>query len=155
MEWFCGNDKGTELTKDWTEVNGGNTFDTTPWNSTTNSPTATRRLREHSDVYYYGDDKKEEERHYHRNLKPTIDQLVPADLEMDYVINNGAIKTMDREEWLPYHVEYVKNVAVWPLLNDESMAQKDWDGEPVEVAVRFRSKLKPQQTYCISHVYYA
>ena len=151
MEWWCG--QPNELTKDWTEVNGGNTFDTTPWNSTSTIPTATRRLREHSDVYYSGDDKEEEER-YHRKLKPTKDQLIPKDLEMDYAIN-GVIKTMGRDEWEPHTREYVKNVAVWPMLNDESMAQKDWDGEPVEVAVRFRSKINPQQNYCISHVYYA
>jgi hypothetical protein len=151
MEWWCG--QPNELTKDWTEVNGGNTFDTTPWNSTSTIPTATRRLREHSDFYYDGDDKKEEER-YHRKLKPTKDQLIPKDLEMDYAIN-GVIKTMGRDEWEPHTREYVKNVAVWPMLNDESMAQKDWDGEPVEVAVRFRSKINPQQNYCISHVYYA
>jgi hypothetical protein len=113
MEWWCGTQN--TLTKDWTEVNDGKTTDTTPaWNATniTNADGGQQR----------------------RQLKPSFDGLVPTDFEMDYAIN-GKIKTMKRDEWHEHAQEYVKNVAVWPLLNDETMAQKDWDGEPVEVAI--------------------
>jgi hypothetical protein len=137
MEWWCGGKN--KLTKDWTEVNNGKTTDTTPWN-----PTDERRTREEED----------ENEQRQRNLKMTPEQLVPEDFEMDWAIN-GVVKTMKREEWLTHIKEFVKNVAVWPLLDDPSMAQKDWDGEPVEVAIRFRSKINIQNTWCISHVYYA
>jgi hypothetical protein len=62
---------------------------------------------------------------------------------------------MDREEFIKHTAEYVKNVVVFPLLNDESMATQDWDGEPMDVAIRFRSEKSPQQTYCLSDIYYA
>jgi len=138
LEWWCGANRENTLTKDWTEVNGGNTLDTTPWNaSTTTAQPSDRRQNQRK-----------------LGKKPKPDDLVPKDFEMDYAIN-GVVKTMDREEWLPHIKEFVKNVAVWPLLNDESMAQRDWDGEPVEVAIRFRSKTLPKQPYCFSHVYYA
>ena len=136
LEWWCGG-RAFDFTKDWTEVNDGKTLDTTPWNASATT------------------DEPSERRQNQRELgKPTEEQLVPKDFEMDYAIN-GVVKTMGREEWLTHKKEFVKNVAVWPLLNDESMAQRDWDGEPVEVAIRFRSKIAPQQSYCFSHVYYA
>ena len=169
MEWWCGSPKGTELSKDWTEVNGGKTFDTTPFGDEMPSQ---RRLRDHSDVFYddNNDDTNDAGDSSTRKLSAKKEINVPLDFEFDYVINNGVIKTMDREEWLPYTKELSKNVAVFPLLNDETMAQQrredrknrngqdesdDDDGEPIEVAVRFRSKLLPKQTFCISHVYYA
>jgi hypothetical protein len=74
---------------------------------------------------------------------------------MDIAINGEIIKTMKRDEFIEHTVEFVKNVAVFPFLNDESMAEKDWEGEPMEVAIRFRSDIWPRQTFCISHVYYA
>merc|ERR1712238_317690 len=175
MEWWCASvpPKGTELSKDWTEVNGGKTFDTTPFGD---EMPFQRRLRDHSDVFY--DDNNDDTnaandagdsstRKLGGSAKKEIN--VPLDFEFDHVINNGVVKTMDREEWLSYTVELSKNVAVFPLLNDETMAQQredrknrngqdesdDDDGEPIEVAVRFRSKLVPKQAFCISHVYYA
>ena len=143
MEWWCGKGgKDQMITKDWTEVNNGMTSDTTPWNET-----AHREMMQTSMNF--------NEKEAHRNLgKPGKDQLVPKDLKFDYAIN-GVIKTMDREEWLPYTQEASKNCAVWPVLDDITMAEKDWDGEPVEVAVRFRSESDPHATYCISHVYYS
>lgn len=145
MEWWCaaGYKDGNALTKDWTKVNGGMTHDTTPWNDTGNRKMmATDR---------YG---SEDESERQRKLKPKVDDLVPADLEMDIAIN-GVIKTMKREEWVTYTREASKNVAVWPLLDDSSMAEKDWEGESVEVAIRFRSELMPKQSYCVSHIFYA
>jgi len=65
---------------------------------------------------------------------------------------------MKYDEWLPYTKEYGKNVAIWPLLDDISMAERDWEGEPVEAGIRFRTKPKKGQKiypYCVSHVYYA
>eukprot|EP00531_Pseudo-nitzschia_arenysensis_P000462 CAMPEP_0116134426 /NCGR_PEP_ID=MMETSP0329-20121206/10638_1 /TAXON_ID=697910 /ORGANISM="Pseudo-nitzschia arenysensis, Strain B593" /LENGTH=1029 /DNA_ID=CAMNT_0003629133 /DNA_START=91 /DNA_END=3180 /DNA_ORIENTATION=- len=143
MEWWCGNNgKNHKITQGWTEVNNGNTTDTTPWNKTA-----------HREMMGSFTDITDED--LHRNLgKANRDVLVPKDLEFDYVVN-GVKKTMYREEWLTFSHERVKNVAVWPILNDIDMAEKDWDGEPVEVAVRFRSKIEPRATYCISHVYYA
>ena len=133
IEWWCGSNKGTSLTKNWKEVNDGKTLDKTPFNAT-----ATGGVRQRE-----------------RILKPTMDQLIPTDLEMDIAINGKIIKTMDREEFIGNTREYVKNVALFPLLNDESMAQKDWKGERMEVAIRFRTEKSPQQTYCLSHIYYA
>ncbi|KAG7359209.1 hypothetical protein IV203_015798 [Nitzschia inconspicua] len=135
MEWWCGSQTANSLTKDWTEVDDGKTMDTTPWDAAKQSSDPQGR---------------------HRILKkPTHDELVPSDFEMDIAINGKIVKTMKRQEWLDHTQEFVKNVAVFPLLNDESMAQRDWEGEPVEAAIRFRSKKMPKQTYCISHIYYA
>lgn len=145
MEWWC-DVTPNEITKDWTEVNNGMTDDTTPWNAT-----AHREIMEifpPQEVAQHPDDQD------HRKLKPTPDQKIPRDLEMDYAVN-GVIKTMKRDEWITYIREASKNVAVWPILNDPSMAQKDWEGEQMEVAIRFRSKTDPQRSYCISHVFYA
>jgi len=174
MEWWCGSNKGTELTKDWTEVNDGKTFDTTPFSEEMPSQ---RRLRNHADVF---DDDNDDDTHEDNDAndsstrklggKMTQESHIPLDLQFDYVINNGEIKSMDRDKFIEHSAEYVKNVAVFPLLNDETMAQQqredrknqngqdeseEDDGDPIEVAVRFRSKLSPKQTYCISHVYYA
>lgn len=135
MEWWCGSQNANSLTEKWTEVDDGKTMDTTPWEGffePDNPPNRHRVLK-----------------------KPTHDELVPSDFEMDIAINGKIVQTMKRTEWLEYTREYVKNVAVFPLLNDESMAQKDWEGEPMEAAIRFRSKKMPKQTYCISHIYYA
>jgi hypothetical protein len=63
--------------------------------------------------------------------------MIPSDLQMDIAINGKIVHTMDREEFIKHTAEYVKNVVVFPLLNDESMATQDWDGEPMEVAIRF------------------
>eukprot|EP00537_Pseudo-nitzschia_pungens_P007589 CAMPEP_0172357806 /NCGR_PEP_ID=MMETSP1060-20121228/2136_1 /TAXON_ID=37318 /ORGANISM="Pseudo-nitzschia pungens, Strain cf. cingulata" /LENGTH=1002 /DNA_ID=CAMNT_0013078649 /DNA_START=148 /DNA_END=3156 /DNA_ORIENTATION=+ len=144
IEWWCGMMYPINiLTKDWTEVNNGMTHDTTPWNLT-----AHRDLVVDSSV-------PEDEWERQRNLKPTLDQFVPKDFEMDIAINGAIVKTMKREEWVKYTREAVKNVAAFPLLDDPSMAEKEWEGEPMEVAIRFRTKLKPQQNYCISHIFYA
>jgi len=137
MEWWCGSNRNSR-TQGWTEVDDGKTMDTTPWNET----------------IPVGGQRSLSQKSGRRVLKMSKDGLVPEDFEMDWAIN-GVIKTMKREEWLSHTQEFVKNVAVWPLLIDESMAEKDGDGESIEVAIRFRSKIMPQQTYCISHVYYA
>jgi len=133
MEWWCGRE--SPLTVSWTEVNGGKTMDTTPYNAT--RPT-TRQL----------------------GGKASFDNSVPMDFEMDIAINGKITRTMKREEWLTYTHEYTKNCAVWPLFNDEDMARRDWkkgeEGETVEVAIRFRSQSKPlDSNICLSHVYYA
>jgi len=142
MEWWCGSENANVLTADWTEVNDGKTEDTTPWNQTTRTRrTEAKPMWEHPPV--------------ERMLKkPGPDDLIPADFEMDYAIN-GEIKTMKRDEWIGGLVEYSKNCAPLLLLNDDAMAQRDWDGEPMEVAIRFRTAMKPKQTYCVSHVYFA
>jgi len=130
MEWWC--HYAHKLTTDWTEVNDGKTTDTTPYNATVGQ----RQLG-----------------------KPTQDQLVPKDLEMDIAINGKITKTMKRDDWIKYTAEKTKNCAVWPLLNNEEMSKRDWkddnEGETVDVAVRFRSKENPKATFCISHIYYA
>jgi len=154
MEWWCGKGDGNELTAGWTEVNGGMTDDTTPWEA---PPPARNRVMMATDTSSSDVSEDEQlERQRQRNLKkPTVDMLVPLDFEMDIAINGEIVRTMKRKEWLTYTAELVKNVSIWPLLDDPSMAQKDWDGEPVEVGIRFRSTIQPQQTYCVSHVYYA
>ena len=142
MEWWCGVKGKNSLTENWTEVNNGMTTDTTPWEDP-----ADRSLVDNSDNI-------DPEENFHRDLaKIDKNKLVPQDLEFDYAIN-GVIKTMKHDEWNKYTNEIGKNVGVWPLLDDISMAERDWDGESVEVAVRFRQK-NLQIPYCISHVYYA
>eukprot|EP00980_Cylindrotheca_fusiformis_P021317 scaffold8211_cov117-Cylindrotheca_fusiformis.AAC.13 len=143
MEWWCSMDDAPRMSDRWKEVNDGKTTDTTPWNET-----GKRQLV--LDSLPTDDSWPPEQRH----LKKTFEQVVPTDLEMDFAIN-GTIKTMEYKEWRKYSAEKSKNVAVWPLLNDVEMAERDWDGAPVEVAVRFRSEMKPHVPYCISHVYYA
>ncbi|KAL3942006.1 MAG: hypothetical protein SGBAC_003718 [Bacillariaceae sp.] len=137
MEWWCFMNGGAHMANSWTEVNDGKTKDTAPYNATRRLHTMEAQVTQES-----------------RRLKPTFEQTVPADLEMDFAIN-GTINTMKYDEWKDYTVEKVKNVAVWPLLNDLEMAEKQWDGAPVEVAIRFRSEEKPNLPFCISHVYYA
>jgi len=133
-EWWCGSKVKNQMTQDWTEVNNGMTADTTPWNATS------------MDV---------EDKGQHRILgKASKDALIPKDFEMDYVVN-GEMKTMQREEWVTQMKEEGKNVAVVTILNDISMAEKDFDGEDITVGIRFRSELMPQQQRCVSHVYYA
>ena len=154
MEWWCGGspNRGTELTKDWTEVNDGHTFDTVPMNATRDLVFQQRRLS-HEDAFHTNKDDTTE-----RKLKGKMDP-VPDDWQFDIVINNGEMRTMNRTEFISHQKEYVKNVAVWPILNDESMSAnyEDDDGKlnPVEVAVRFRSEINPRHSLCISHVYYA
>lgn len=142
MEWWCG--RGDAMTKGWTEVNDGKTLDETPFNATLAGSTRRKLLME---------------QHRHRQLKPTVDQLVPSDMKMDVAINGKITKTFEREEWISHVGEMSKNCAVWPILDDESMAKKDWkegdEGEAVEVGIRFRIESNPHQGYCISHVYYA
>jgi hypothetical protein len=144
MEWWCGMDNRPRMTDGWTEVNDGKTTDTTPWNVT--SDDGQRSL--------FNIAPGEQALPDHRKLKQSFEQRIPQDLEMDYAIN-GTITTMKFDEWRMYTAEKSKNVAVWPLLNDASMAEKQWDGAPVEVAVRFRSQEKPHVPVCISHVYFA
>ena len=143
IEWWCGDPNGHALTKDWTEVNNGKTMDTTPWNQTTRALAAADKS-----INW-------EEAEGRRLGKMTLESRVPPDLKMDIAINGKITKTMEREEWVKYVGEYVKNVALWPLLNDESMAQRDWEGESMEIAIRFRSELNPRVPYCLSHLYYA
>lgn len=142
MEWWCFMSGGPHMANDWKEVNDGKTTDTTPFNNTSSG----NQRRLYSDEPLMPPDS--------RKLKPTFEQVVPTDLEFDWAIN-GTIKTMKYDEWKDYTVEKVKNVAVWPLLNDLEMAEKKWDGAPVEVAIRYRSEQKPNLPFCISHVYYA
>jgi len=169
MEWWCG--KGNELSKDWSEVNDGKTLDDTPYNATLTrhkriliekegrEGIKRRQMVERQELQSeYGE--VEEMGHRHRQLgKPTPDQLIHKDLKMDVAINGKITKTFDAEEWRKYIGEMSKNCAVWPILDDESMAERDWDegdeGEPVEVGIRFRIDSQPHQGYCISHVYYA
>lgn len=145
IEWWCGNRGANSITKAWTEVNGGMTTDTTPWNSTGHRAmmAASMSVNEEEDLY--------------RTLANiNKDKMVPKDLKFDIAIDGVVVKTMNYKEWTKYAFqEKGQNVCVFPLLNDISMAEKDWDGKPVEVAIRYRSKLQPQTPYCISHVYYA
>jgi hypothetical protein len=147
IEWWCGVKGQHKLTENWDEVNDGKTDDTTPWDGD-----AHRALMDTSMDFNEEDE--------HRNLggKAKQDKQIPKDLEMDIAINGKLVKTMKYDEWLPYTKEIVKNVAVWPLLDDISMAERDWEGEAVEAAIRFRTKPEIGQKiypYCVSHVYYA
>jgi hypothetical protein len=127
MEWWCMGKP--PLTKDWKEVNNGKTTDTTP-----DAVDASGR----------------------QLGKPTPDQIVPKDFEMDIAINGKITKTMDRAEWISFIGEASKNCAVWPLLNNEEMAKREnFEGEDMEFAIRFRSKIDPHMGFCISHAYYA
>ena len=143
LEWWCGAENAKpKLTKDWTEVNNGMTLDTTPWNRTAH--------REMMATSKFANDENQ-----HRNLgNVNKDTTIPKDLEFDYAIN-GVVKTMKYDEWDSNTRELTKNCAVWPLLDDISMAEKDWDGDPVEVAIRYRSKEQPHRSFCLSHAYYA
>merc|ERR1711935_1080461 len=111
------------------------THDTTPYNSTAH--------RTMMDTHM---DSNNEEAQHHRDLrsKARYETSVPKDFEMDIAINGVITKTMKREEWIANSHELGKNVAVWPLLDDISMSEKDWDGESIEAAIRFRSELGPQ-----------
>jgi len=146
MEWWCG--LGDALTKDRTEVNNGMTLDETPYNDTS-------RHLWMEDHHRFGDGT--DYMPGRKLLGP--DDRVPQDFKMDVAINGKLHKTWEREEWLKYAGEASKNCAVWPIFVDESMAMRDWkegdEGEPVEVAIRFRIESEPQRGYCISHVYYA
>lgn len=135
IEWWCGSEKANSLTKGWTEVDDGKTLDTTPLDPANAGGGGSRQR-------FLGGKAKHETH-------------IPEDLEMDIAINGEITHTMKRDEFIDNTKEFVKNVAVFPLLNDESMAQKDWEGEPMEAAIRFRTKKQPQQTYCVSHIYYA
>mmetsp|Transcript_60283 Transcript_60283/g.71689 ORF Transcript_60283/g.71689 Transcript_60283/m.71689 type:complete len:183 (-) Transcript_60283:41-589(-) len=137
MKWWC--QRNNEHTKDWTEVNGGMTTDTTP------------------EVDEAGDGDTDDNRERHLG-NAVYENIVPNDLEMDYAIN-GVKKTMNYDEWKRHTVEYVKNVAVWLLLNDDSRAFRDWEegeeGEDIEVAIWYQSQEKPHQSFCVSYVYFA
>jgi len=80
---------------------------------------------------------------------------------MDVAINKHIVYTYTAETWTPFSVEPSKNCAVWPLLNDPEFRSKlssgneNWQGEEIEVAIRFRSESNPQQGFCLSHLYYA
>jgi hypothetical protein len=144
MEWWCG--VSPAITANWTEVNDGKTNDHTPYlqrnlvASQNQGSTPTIFSSDSSNRFL---------------RKPTTDELVPPDFAMDYAVN-GVIKTMEREEWLSHATEPSKNCAVWPLLNDIEMARKEnWDGEDLEIAIRFRSEINPRAGFCISHIYFA
>jgi len=132
MEWWCGGIKAPKpnaFTADWTDIDTGKTLDTSPYNITEGN----RRLGK---------------------------ELIPDDLEMDVAINGKITKVWKSEEWVKYTAEPSKNCAVWPLLDDAAMAKKNMDegkdGEPVEVAIRYRSKSVPLGfNFCFSHIYYA
>jgi hypothetical protein len=138
MEWWCG--VNPEITANWNDVNDGKTNDNTRHlvNSQRQGP-----------IPSSSEDAK-------RFLgKPTPDDLVPSDFAMDYAVN-GVIKTMYREEWMSHITEHSKNCAVWPLVNDLEMAKREnWEGEELEVAIRFRSESNPRAGFCVSHIYYA
>lgn len=154
MEWWCG--AQVPITNGWTEVNDGKTTDTTPYTQRHLENLLPLDKHVPPDLGFDPAVNGDFSLYPHRQLrKPTPDDLVPNDLEMDYAIN-GEIKTMNREEWLSHIGEPSKNCAVWPLLNDNEMAKREnWQGEELEVAIRFRSKEKPRAGFCISHVYYA
>ena len=142
MEWWCEMGKiKNKITDTWTEVNDGKTYDTTPYEK----PDGRNRVLSDSSLEEEGQ----------RDLKATFEQTVPRDLKMDIALNGKIVKTMEYDEWKTHSAEFVKNVALWPILDDISMAERDWEGEPVEVGIRFHSQLKPNQGFCISHVYYA
>jgi len=141
------------VTAGWKEVNNGRKDDRRYLQRTPSTPLPPF-MAGHPLSAPYSD--FEQEDHYRtRRLKPTQDQLVPKDFEMDIAIN-GKITTMKRDQWLPYTAEPSKNCAAWPLLDDAEWSKKtDEEKENVEVAIRFRSKLQPTTNYCVSHLYYA
>eukprot|EP00547_Thalassionema_nitzschioides_P007817 CAMPEP_0194223832 /NCGR_PEP_ID=MMETSP0156-20130528/36041_1 /TAXON_ID=33649 /ORGANISM="Thalassionema nitzschioides, Strain L26-B" /LENGTH=868 /DNA_ID=CAMNT_0038955119 /DNA_START=167 /DNA_END=2773 /DNA_ORIENTATION=- len=146
LEWWCnGPNTPFRTTKDWKEVNDGKTMDTTPFDYD-----AYVERRELSSQH---DDNTD--RSLAVNFK--IEHVMANDFIMDVAINGKIIKSMEKDEWIKYTTELSKNCAVWPILNDEDMAKRndDWDGEEMELAIRFRSNEKPQQPFCISHIYYA
>jgi hypothetical protein len=152
------------ITQGWTEVNDGKTNDTTPYtgrvladNVEPNMPLDLGLV----DANIESDAMPSsawnpKDRKLRKRAPPAGSDPLPADLVMDISIN-GKISTMQREEWLPHAIEHSKNCAVWPLLNDEAMAKRedDWEGEDIEVAIRFRSEINPRAGYCISHVFFA
>jgi len=136
MEWWCGGTtKGQTLlntfTKGWTEIDDGKTLDTTPYNATKSG-----------------------------NGRRMNSEMIPDDFEMDIAIDGKIIKVMKKEEWSLYKVEPTKNCAIWPLLDDKEMAERNQkegkEGEPMEVGIRYRSKSQPTGfNFCFSHLYYA
>lgn len=117
MEWWCGKPGDNSITLDWTEVNDGKTDDTTPWKINANNNTRRHRhAMVANEVDHHPSDQQKQ--HQQRMLgKPTIDQLVPKDFEMDVAINGKITKTWNREEWIPHTREYSKNCAgKWPSI---------------------------------------
>jgi len=146
MEWWCQNPRTTlETTKDWKEVNDGKTMDTTPFDYDA--------FLEHRELL--SEHRGISDRQLAVNFK--MDDVIANDFFMDIAVNGKIIKSMGKDEWVKYTPEHAKICAVWPVLNDEDMAKRrdDWDGEEIELAIRFRSDEKPQQSFCISHIYYA
>jgi hypothetical protein len=157
MEWWC--QTSPQITQGWTEVNDGKTNDTTPYTgrvlADNDSPNMPLGMDLDVDNAIEANAAPSLEWNHRELRKPTFDDIVPADLEMDISIN-GNISTMKREERVTHTAEHSKNCAVWPLLNDEAMAKREnWEGEDVEVAIRFRSKINPRAGFCVSHVYFA
>uniref|UniRef100_A0A7S4J0A1 Uncharacterized protein n=1 Tax=Odontella aurita TaxID=265563 RepID=A0A7S4J0A1_9STRA len=83
----------------------------------------------------------------------------PDDMKFEVAINGEVIKSSNKEEFLSYGKEIVKNFALWPMMDDVEWAKRDWgdqEGEDVELAVRITCPSKPRScTIGISHVYYA
>ena len=66
------------------------------------------------------------------------------------------MKTMDLKEFETYQKEIGYNVAVLPILDDEEMAERDWDGESMELGIRLRSETQPRDLVVnFNHIYYA
>merc|ERR1712048_1522020 len=109
MEWWC--NYPNPITEDWREPNNGRKDESRYLRQKQFLPF----MKHHpmSDIMSSSFDGKDQDQS--RRLKPTMEQLIPADLEMDYAIN-GEIKTMKREEWVSHAAEIVHNCAIWPLL---------------------------------------
>ena len=119
-------------TKEWTEVNNGKTFDTTPY-----------KFPEEEEQIWDGTV-------HQRRLKKEI-PAYPEDSKFDFAINGEIIKTMDLEEFEAYKQEIAYNVAIMPILDDIKMAE-----QPVELGIRLRSEKKPRDLVInFNHFYYA
>lgn len=124
-------------TREWTEVNNGLTYDVTPYKPPEN---------EAEEQLWDGTTRK---------LKATIPPF-PEDSQFDFAINGKIMKTMDLKEFETYQKEIGYNVAVLPILDDEEMAERDWDGESMELGIRLRSETQPRDLVVnFNHIYYA
>ena len=137
FEWWSIRDM--KKTKDWTEVNNGKTMDTTPYEHDTEE-----------EVHMWDGDVEDR-----RRLK-TPPTPYPEDSKFDFALNGKIFRTMEIEEFRFHAAEMNYNNAHYPILDDEEMAKRDWDGEPVELGIRLRSETDPRQlTLNVNHIYYA
>eukprot|EP00957_Ditylum_brightwellii_P008393 635718-Ditylum_brightwellii.AAC.1 len=145
-------DKFTERTKDWTEVNNGKTKDTHLYDASSHDPAVS------SEDEVSSTSSNDEVRSGAREIgEERVRKLALAKSAVVDFSVNGKITTMSYSQFQEFAHDTVKDFALWPVLDDETMSQRDWKedevGETFEVAMRIRSE--EPSSLSISHIYYA